>query len=84
MNKNFILWHSKKSELHKYKERPFFHEREVWFTSVGANIGFESDGKGDESIVILKKFNNETLWGSILTSTKKFGIYYFTFRHGEN
>lgn len=45
MKKNYEKWHTDKSKLHEGKERPFFHEREVWFASVGLNIGFEQDGK---------------------------------------
>ena len=41
MKKDFKSWHGKKESLHHEKERPFFHEREVWFCSLGVNIGFE-------------------------------------------
>jgi len=70
MKKDFHNWHTKKSDLHENKVRLYFHKRDVWFTSVGANIGFEQDGKGEEflrPIVVFKKFNNETLWGIPLT-----------------
>ncbi len=84
MSKDFTGWHVQKSNIHENKIRLHFHERDVWFTSVGANIGFEQDGKGEEflrPIVILKKFNNETLWGITLTSKTKTGEYYFSFKH---
>jgi len=87
MKKDFQKWHTEKSDLHENKLRLHFHERDVWFTSVGVNIGFEQDGKGDEfmrPIVVFKKFNNETLWGIPLTSKKKTGKYYFTFEHDED
>ena len=84
MKKDFQTWHKQKGDLHENKVRLHFHERDVWFTSVGVNIGFEQDGKGEEflrPVVIVKKFNNETLWGITLTSQKKTGKYYFTFGH---
>jgi len=84
MKKDFWKWHKKKSDLHENKVRLHFHERDVWFTSVGANIGYEQDGKGDEflrPIVVLKKFNNETLWGVFTTKQKKIGKYYFEFEY---
>jgi mRNA interferase MazF len=87
MKKDFQKWHTEKSDLHENKLRLHFHERDVWFTSVGVNIGFEQDGKGEEfmrPIVVFKKFNNETLWGIPLTSKKKTGKYYFTFEHDED
>lgn len=87
MKKDFQTWHEQKSGLHENKVRLYFHERDVWFTSVGVNIGFEQDGKGKEfmrPIVVFKKFNNETLWGIPLTSKKKTGKYYFTFEHDKD
>ncbi len=82
MIKDFKFWHTKKCDLHENKVRLHFHERDVWFTSIGANVGYEQDGKGDNfmrPIVVLKKFNNETLWGVYLTKRKKTGKYYFEF-----
>lgn len=82
MQKNFKEWHNKKSDLQENKSRPFFNEREVWFASLGMNIGYEQDGKGKEflrPIVVLKKFNNELLWGIPTTSKNKKGFYYFGF-----
>ncbi|MBI2046434.1 MAG: type II toxin-antitoxin system PemK/MazF family toxin [Parcubacteria group bacterium] len=83
MKKDFDNWHKEKSNLHQEKIRPFFHEREIWFASVGINIGFEQDGRGDQflrPVIILKKFNNEVLWGIPLTKNQKKGEYYFQFK----
>lgn len=80
MNKDFQKWHSQKALLHNDKERPFFHEREVWFVSLGENIGFEQDGSGEQflrPVLVLRKFNNEVFWGLPLTRTLKKGKYYF-------
>ena len=82
MKKDFKEWHIQKSNLHEDKDRVFFHEREVWFASLGVNVGFEQDGRGDEflrPIVIIKKFNNEVLWCIPLTKNHKKGRYYFSF-----
>lgn len=82
MNKDFKIWHEQKSDLHENKIRAFFHEREVWFAALGANIGFEQNGKGSEfrrPIVIIAKFNNESFWGIPLTTKTKKGRYYYTF-----
>lgn len=87
MRKNFKVWHSEKSILHDDKIRPFFHEREVWFSSLGLNIGFEQDGRGEQflrPVIILKKFNNEVFWCIPLTKNKKKGKYYFQFQINEN
>ena len=83
MGKDFKEWHTEKSDLHENKVRAFFHEREVWFASIGVNIGFEQDGRGDKFLrpaIILKKFNNEVLWCIPLTKNQKKGKYYFSFK----
>lgn len=82
MVKNYKIWHKQKIEIHEEKIRVFFHEREIWFTSLGANIGFEQDGRGDKylrPVIILKKFNNEILLCIPLTKNNKKGKYYFSF-----
>ena len=82
MQKDFREWQNQKSDLHENKVRAFFHEREVWFASVGMNIGFEQDGRGDKflrPVIVLKKFNNEVLWCIPLTKNQKKGKYYFSF-----
>ena len=81
MEKDFKKWHSEKSQIHEDKKRPFFHEREVWFASLGVNIGFEQDGRGERFLrpaVVVRKFNNEVLWAVPLTKHLKKGIYYYT------
>ena len=83
MIKDFKTWRSIKSNLHENQVRLHFHEREIWSTTVGANIGYEQDGKGQEylrPILVLRKFNNETLWAVFLTKKIKTGRYYFEFK----
>ena len=83
MKKDFQEWHKEKSILDEDRVRPFFHEREIWFASLGANIGFEEDGKGKEfrrPVIVLKKFNNESLWAIPVTRKSKNGKYYFAFK----
>lgn len=77
--KDFKQWHEKKARIHADKQRPFFHEREVWFVSLGANVGFEQDGRGAQflrPVVVIRKFNNEVLWVLPLTKHAKKDKYY--------
>jgi len=81
--KEFQKWHKRKAFLHEDKQRPFFHEGEVWVCALGLNIGFEQDGRGEEflrPIVIIRKFNQQVCWGLPLTKNKKKGKYYFSFK----
>ncbi|MEK7208696.1 MAG: type II toxin-antitoxin system PemK/MazF family toxin [Patescibacteria group bacterium] len=88
MQKDFDRWHQKKKEVHNYRPRVFFKEREIWFCHLGENVGFEQDGRGQEflrPVIVLKKFNNEIFWALPLTKNKKQGRYYFSFKmRGEN
>ena len=80
--KDFNKWNKLKQKLHNQNKRLYFHEREIWFCSLGANIGFEQDGKNqnfERPILIFKKFNNKIFWGIPLSSQIKQGKYYFKF-----
>jgi mRNA interferase MazF len=87
MSKNFKEWFTEKNDLHENKVRAFFHEREIWFASVGVNIGFEQDGKHEKflrPVVVVKKFNNEVCWGIPTTKKNKKGKHYFPFEYKES
>lgn len=74
MKKDFQKWHKRKGGLEEILKRPFFHEREIWFCYLGANVGLEQDGDEEEflrPVVVFKKFNNEIFWGIPLTKLKK-------------
>jgi mRNA interferase MazF len=84
MQKDFDGWNAKKKALDgDVSPRVFVHERELWFANLGVNIGFEQDGRGAEAmrpILVIRKFNNEVLWGIPLTRTEKpNNPYYHTF-----
>jgi len=75
MKKDYTEWHSKKTKIeHGNNERLFFHEREVWWCSIGSNVGFEQDGKGEDfarPVLIFKKFNKEIFWALPLSTKIK-------------
>lgn len=48
MKKYFDAWNSKKKEIHGKSEAAFYHEREVWWCSLGVNVGYEQDGSDIE------------------------------------
>ena len=83
MQKDFRRWHQRKTKLHEEKLRPFFHVREVWWCSLGANVGFEQDGKGRKfarPVLVFKKFNNEMCWAiplSLKVKTKKETAHFY-------
>jgi len=80
MKKDYAEWHSRKTEIeHLGETRLFFHEREVWWCSIGHNVGFEQDGKGEKfarPVLVFKKFNKEVFWAlPISTRIKKSKFY---------
>lgn len=85
--KDYSHWHDLKSNIQKDKTRPHFHSREIWFCSLGANVGFEQDGRGNSflrPVIILKKFNNMICLVIPLTKNYKTGIHYFNFSFSDD
>lgn len=83
MKKDFQRWHNKKTQIDKIEKRAFFHEREIWFCYLGANVGFEQDGSGKDflrPVIIVRKFSQQVFWGVPLTHTNKRKKYYFAFK----
>ncbi len=78
--RRFIGWSSKKIELH-FSVRPglYFYEREVWWASLGENIGSEENGKNynfERPVIIVKKFSKDVLFIIPTTSGLKEGTWY--------
>ncbi|MDP3764258.1 MAG: type II toxin-antitoxin system PemK/MazF family toxin [bacterium] len=86
MKKDFQKWHALKSNIEEHNKPPLFREQEIWWCSLGANIGVEEDGKNEffeRPILVLRKFNKEMFWGLPLTSKKKEDkFHYFFILHG--
>jgi mRNA interferase MazF len=81
MEKDFEEWHKEKAVLHKKTKTVFFHEREIWWCALGANVGNEQDGKGalfTRPVLILKKFSKTTFWAVPLTTKRKQGTYFYS------
>jgi len=85
--KDYAKWHRNKAYLHNTKIRPNFHEKEIWFCSLGSNIGYEQDGSGSHylrSAIIVRKFNNQVALIVPLTKTAKTGVHYFSLQFRPN
>lgn len=49
--KEFDKWIKKKKNLHEQASNPpHINERDVWWTSIGVNVGFEEDGKNENFV----------------------------------
>jgi mRNA interferase MazF len=79
MGKDFDGWNSKKKHLNDHAVAPFYHKREIWWCSLGVNVGFEQDGTGanyDRPVLVVQGFNPHVFFGVALTGKKKQGRYY--------
>ncbi len=61
----FIEWTKLKIRIQISEEEPvYFREKEIWWASLGVNIGYEQDGKNrnfERPVLVLKKFNKNIL-----------------------
>ncbi len=67
----FLDWLKVKINLRSSKAKPLFKEGEVWWCSIGINIGVEIYGKGKKftrPVLIFKKFNEGSFLGIPLTT----------------
>ncbi len=79
MEKDFTDWHLLKSNLHSQSQAPTFQQREIWWCSIGLNIGYEADGKSElfsRPVLIVRKFNRHIFLGVPLTTKIKQNPYY--------
>ncbi|KIM12151.1 MAG: hypothetical protein KU38_04395 [Sulfurovum sp. FS08-3] len=83
---SFDHWNEVKKEIAK-KSSVHTKEGEIYYASVGHNVGFEQNGKGDKfmrPIVVFKKFGKETILAIPLSTQPKEGRFYFSFSFEPN
>jgi mRNA interferase MazF len=78
--KDYNTWMKEKGRINSRTDSNsiFFQEQEIWWCYLGANVGFEEDGKGKKymrPILILKKFSKNTFIGLPLTTIKSKNKY---------
>lgn len=78
----FNQWSKLKIYIHLNKDSQalYFKEKQVWWASIGQNIGVESNGKNqnfERPVIILKKFSAESFLAVMLSTKHKTGHYYY-------
>ncbi len=84
MEKDFDQWNTLKKNINDSTFSDFVHDREVWWCSLGVNIGFEEDGKNnnfERPVLILKKFNSSMVLAIPLSTQVKNLPYHFPHMH---
>lgn len=81
MQKDFDRWNTIKRIVNTLDPSfLFFSEREIWWCHLGANIGQEQDGKGNNfmrPVLIFKKFNRNLYWVIPLSMQVRIGAFFF-------
>jgi mRNA interferase MazF len=84
--KRFLEWIQLKEKLHESNAKPpLFAEREVWWASLGENIGKEINGKSElftRPVLVLKKLSSETFMAIPTTSQERKGTWYVLVSYG--
>ena len=80
MEKDFEGWSALKQKLDAIKHPPLFNEREIWWCSIGMNIGYEVYGKGrlfTRPVLVVRKQSINTFIGiPMSTRVKQRADYY--------
>ena len=74
MKKDFDVWNEKKKIINNQQVIVFCHERELWWCSLGLNIGSEQDGSNIEyrrPVLIIKGLSKETCFVVPLTTSNR-------------
>jgi mRNA interferase MazF len=85
--KKFDDWNEVKQHLDSKEFKLNFKEREIYWASIGENIGFEQNGKGKDfsrPLLIVKKLNKQLFLGVPLSTTIREGSYYYNFSFLED
>ncbi len=81
LREKFNDWNIKKQEIHfsGRTEKMYFKAGQIWWCSVGQNVGSETFGKGNDfrrPILILKKLSSDLCVALPLTSKEKLGTWF--------
>ena len=83
-NKIFDLWSTEKKRLNvRNTSNVYINQREIWFTKMGKNIGFEQDGKTEfnRPVLVLKKVGNLFLTAALTTKGKEENRFFHKFKN---
>ena len=73
-------WTRQKVVIENRQSDVYYYERELWWVSLGQNVGFEQNGKNhrfERPVIIMKKFGKDLFFGIPVTTKEKEGRWYF-------
>lgn len=74
MEKDFDRWNREKKKLDTSIGDADCHEREIWWCSIGVNVGSEQHSQTDDfsrPVVVVRRFTHNIFWGVPLTTKIK-------------
>jgi pseudaminic acid cytidylyltransferase len=80
-------WNNLKKSIDNKKHKFYTKNTEIYFMSIGQNVGFESYGKDElflRPVLVYKRLSKNTFLGIPLTSKEKVGSYYFKFSYKKD
>lgn len=86
MDKDFDQWNIQKKNIEASQKNVFFKEGDVWWCSVGVNIGSESCGKGTQfqrPVLIIKKLSKVICIALPLSKKIKKGTWFMNMYLGN-
>ncbi len=72
--KDFTTWNERKIGIHNQGKNKFYHIRDIWWCSLGVNIGYEQDGKDvdfQRPVLVLKGLGPNTCLILPITTSKQ-------------
>jgi len=84
--KRFVGWAKLKARIHFAERQVFPKEREIWWVSLGQNIGVEINGKHENferPVLVIKRFNVEAVLILPISSRIKNDQYHWEFTNSE-
>ena len=79
MPKDFDSWNEKKKYIHDKESIKPYQERDIWWCSLGVNVGFEEDGTGhnaERPVLVMKGFSDQVCLTVPLSTALKKNPYY--------
>jgi len=77
--KDHDTWNGVKKKIDQKERVVYAHPREVWWCSLGVNVGTEVDGKNhtfERPVLVLKVYNKQSMLVLPITSKEKNDMYH--------
>ena len=80
----FVSWTKLKIKIHVSERRFYPREKQIWWVSLGQNIGTEVNGKNERferPVLVLRRYHADSCLVLPLSSRLKTGSYYMNFQN---